>query len=109
MANIATYAKKAKAIRRNHPNMTWQNAMKAAARGGGVSRTRRASKPAARRRVSGSVGSTAAVGSKGHRRRRSVGATGTAGMVKQIIPMAVGMGLGVGFQHFVLRPAEAWI
>ncbi len=77
-----------------------------------VGRTRR------RRRVSGTtavgrtrrrrrVGSTSAVGRTSHRRRRRVGATSAGGLMKQVIPMAVGMAAGVGIQHFVLRPIEA--
>lgn len=58
----------------------------------------------ARRRVSG----TAAVGSTRGRRRR-VSGTGAGSMMKQVVPMAVGMGIGVAVQHFALRPLEAKI
>lgn len=66
---------------------------------------RRSSAPAARRRR---VSGTAAVGATHHRRRR-VSGTGAGGLMKQVIPMAVGMGVGVGIQHFALRPLEAAI
>ena len=72
------------------------------------SRTRRVSSTRAPRRRTRRVSGTAAVGRTGRRRRR-VGSTGTSGMVKQIVPMAVGMGAGVGIQHFILRPLEAKI
>lgn len=57
------------------------------------------------RRVSG----TAAVGKTHRRRRRSVGSTSATGIIKQVIPMAVGMAGGVALQHFILRPIEAKI
>ena len=74
-----------------------------------------ASKPRRRRRVSGTaavgrthrrrrVSGTAAVG-RTRRRRRSVGATGGS-LMKQIVPLAVGMAGGAAAQHFILRPLE---
>lgn len=61
--------------------------------------------PRRRRRVSGT-----AVGSSHHRRRRrSVSGTSATGLMKQVIPMAVGMAAGVGVQHFLLRPIESQI
>ena len=69
-----------------------------------VSGTAAVGKTRRKRRVSG----TAAVG-RVHRRRRSVSGTGAKGLMKQVIPMAVGMAAGVGVQHFLLRPLEAKI
>lgn len=70
-----------------------------------VSSTRRA---APRRHTTRRVSGTAAVGRR--RRRRGVGSTGSASsLVKQVIPMAVGMAAGVAAQHFILRPLEAKI
>lgn len=96
MAKISTYARKAKAIRKKHPNMSWQSAMKAAAHGGAVGKRRRKS-----------VGSTGAVG-KTRKGRRRISGTGKD-LMKQVVPMAVGMAAGVGAQHFLLRPLESKI
>lgn len=55
-----------------------------------------------KRRVSG----TAAVGrTTPRKRRRSVGNTGGS-LMKQVVPLAVGMAAGAAAQHFVLRPLE---
>lgn len=105
MANISVYAKRAKAIRRNHPQMSWQNAMKAAARGA-VSKTKH------RRRVSGTaVGTTAAVGRVTRRKHHhSPGIMGTskinAGSLKSVAVVAAGMAGGFAAVHFGLRPLE---
>jgi hypothetical protein len=69
-----------------------------------VSGTAAVGKTRRKRRVSG----TAAVG-KTRRKRRSVSGTGAKGLMKQVVPMAVGMAAGVGAQHFLLRPLEAKI
>ncbi len=75
-----------------------------------VGRRRRRStthhRPPARRRRA--VSGTSAVG-RTHRRRRSVSGTGAKGLMKQVVPMAVGMAAGVAVQHFALRPLEAKI
>lgn len=113
MANIAVYAKRAKAYRRTHPNTSWQNAMKIAARGSGAPRKRRVSGTTAavgktRRRVSGT---TAAVGRSTHR-RRTVGRGflgNTGSQVMQVAKMGAGMAAGMALTHFVLRPIEAKI
>ena len=77
--------------------------------------TKKAAPRKKRRRVTVSVGKTrrrrrSHVGAKQHGRKRRHSINGTAqDYTKQILPLAVGMGIGVGVQNFVLRPIEARI
>jgi hypothetical protein len=96
--------------------MTWQNALKAAARGSGAPMKKRrmsgtsvgrlsVGKVRKRRRVSGTAVGSAGVGG----RRRSVSRGflgGTGGKLKQIAVMGAGMAGGIALTHFVLRPIE---
>lgn len=105
MANVGTYAKRAKKIRKSHPNMSWQNAMKAAARGGGTTPHRKK-----KRHVSGTVGATASA-SVGRRKKRKTkttwfGATNAGDAVK-IGELALQVGIGLGATYLALHPLEA--
>lgn len=104
MAHISTYSKRAKRIRKLHPNMSWQNAMRQAAKGGGTTHKKK-------HRVSGTVGSTA-VGKVHKRKTRTkkttwFGATtASTGDVMKVGELALQFGVGLAVTYMAVQPLE---
>lgn len=116
--SIAQISKKAKSIRKQHPSMPWQQALRKAAamlKGGGtksVGRKRGHHKKTTHKRVSGAVGSTAAHKPR-KRRKKSHGFFGATAAdsgnkltIMRVVKFGAGLAGGAIVVHKVVRPLE---
>jgi len=102
--SIATISRRAKSIRKAHPSLTWQQALKKSAAHGTGSHKKRT----VRRKMSGtsSVGSTSVGRTRRKTRKKAFGIFGTSANVQHIGMTAVGVAAGTIAMQKLVRPLE---